>query len=145
MWRVISAGTVFALTAIAAACETTGGALGTMEPPRNYTELRMTTRDESYHLSQSQHDLVRRGFDVNALERLLSHVPVSRREEILSSFLLSTNNEMHELWYIGDPGLQSILEEVWAPTWEHRTAAEIEADRTERPGKRLALARLRSR
>jgi hypothetical protein len=106
--------------------------------------LEKVERDPSFRLTDDERQQMRRFFDLDALERLLAHLPPDGREEVLRCFRIPLNNQTYELWYIGDPELQEMLEEVWAPMWERRTAEEIEADDTDRPGKRLALARRRA-
>ncbi len=106
--------------------------------------LTKVERDPEFRLAEAERQRLRRRFDHDALEKLLAHVPPERREGILECFRIPEGNEVQELWYIGDPELQAILEEVWAPMWAGRTVAEIEADETERPGKRLAIDRKRS-
>lgn len=101
-------------------------------------------RDLTYRLPVSERQRMRRGFDLDALERLLAHVAPERREEILECFRIPDTNQVHELWRIGDPELQEMLEEVWAPAWDRVPLAAIESDTSERPGKRLAAARRRT-
>ena len=122
------------------ACETANVATGVMEP-RHVEEMRMVQHDTSFHLSATERAQIRRGFDVDALERLLASVPTTRREEILSAFRIPTGNKTEELWYIGDPGLQELLEAVWAPYWDRVPLAQIDKDDSGRPGKRLARER----
>jgi len=106
------------------------------------TTLTKVERDPDFRLMEAERQRLRRRFDHDALERLLAHVSPEHREGILECFRIE-GNEVRELWYIGDPELQSILDEVWAPLWMGRTVEEIEADETERPGKRLAIERKR--
>jgi hypothetical protein len=109
--------------------------------PMTTPPLTKVERDPEFRLTESERQRLRRRFDHDALERLLAQVPPEQREGILECFRIPEGNEVRELWYIGDPDLQSILDEVWAPLWMGRTVEEIEADETERPGKRLAVER----
>jgi hypothetical protein len=101
-------------------------------------------RDPTYRLPDAERQRIRRRFDLDALERLLAHVAPEHREELQECFRIPDGNEVRELWHVGDPELQEMLEEVWAPTWDRVPLEAIEADRTPRPGKRLALARRKS-
>jgi len=104
----------------------------------------MVPLDGTFRLTQQDRKRLRPGFDVSALEKLLGHIPASRRGELLSYFLRPETSEIRELWYIGDPVLQELLEEVWAPTWDRVPDSEIAADTSQRPGKGLALQRRRA-
>jgi hypothetical protein len=103
--------------------------------------LEKVERDPNFRLTETDRQQLRRFFDLDALERLLSHVPPEHRPEIIQAFQLPTNNEVRELWYLGDPELQEMLEEVWAPFWQRMPLDAVKADDSERPGKRLAIAR----
>jgi hypothetical protein len=103
--------------------------------------LEKVERDPNFRLTDADRQQLRRFFDLDALERLLSHVPSERRPEILQAFQIPTDNEVRELWYLGDPELQEMLEEVWAPFWQRMPLESVEADDSDRPGKRLAIAR----
>jgi hypothetical protein len=130
----------FALVVAASACETANIAAG-VEP--QHTPTTYVKADDGFRLTQAQRQEVRPGFDVEALERFLGHVPPELRDTLFVAFRMPRGNEVQELWYVGDPALQELLEEVWAPKWDRVPLAEIEADRTERPGKRLAIQRRR--
>ncbi|HEX8696798.1 MAG TPA: hypothetical protein VF746_30545 [Longimicrobium sp.] len=133
----VAFGTLLTLFTLAA-CETAN----TTTNMKDFHPTVMVQRDASYRLTETERQQIRRGFDMEALERLLSHVRPEQRDSLLAAFRIPRSGEaFQELWYLGDPGLQEILEEVWAPVWEHRTVEEIEADETDRPGKRLAIAR----
>lgn len=131
---------VLALAALGSAgCETVNYATGPADP--RATTLHMVPTDSTFHLTEAQRNDVRWGFDVDALERLLAHVPPQYRDNLFQAFRIPEGNEVRELWYIGDPGLQEMLEEVWAPAWERVPVAKIDADTSGRPGKRIAAAR----
>jgi hypothetical protein len=106
-----------------------------------WTPLQKVERDPAFRLTDADRERMRRFFDLDALERLLSHVPPERRPEILESFQIPQSNEVRELWFIDDPELQEMLEEVWAPFWMRMPLETVEMDDSERPGKRLAIAR----
>jgi hypothetical protein len=125
------------------ACETANMAAGGVDP--NYTPLVMVRRDAGFRLTEVQRQQVRPGFDLDALERLLAHVPAERRDSLFVAFSAPQGNEVRELWYLGDPALQELLEQVWAPVWDRVPLSVIEADKSERPGKRLAIERRRAR
>ena len=136
--------TAFVVAALTlTACETANVAAG--GPDLHYTPLVMVRQDVTFRLTEAQRQQVRPGFDVDALERLLAHVPAERRDSLFVTFTAPTGNEVRELWYLGDPALQELLEVVWAPMWDRIPTEVIEADKSERPGKRLALERRRPR
>jgi hypothetical protein len=141
MRPLLSLGLVCTLLSLATACETFNRTPIMTDP--DFKPLTMVARDRGFRLSEQERRQIRPGYDVDALERLLAHVEADQREEILECFRIPVNNETHELWYIGDPGLQELLEEVWAPYWNPSSTRDIEADTSERPGKRIALERRR--
>lgn len=73
------------------------------------------------------------------------------RREILAQFQeREKGSDLGILVELFDPGLQKLLEEVWAPMWDHvrATDAEIEMDAYHYPGREIArqrrVARLRT-
>lgn len=140
--RLTATAFVFAALSLTA-CETANVAAGGPDP--RYTPLVMMRGDVTFRLTDAQRDQVRPGFDVDALERLLAHVPAERRDSLFVTFTIPTGNEVRELWYLGDPALQELLEVVWVPMWDRVPTQVIEADKSERPGKRLAVERRRAR
>lgn len=104
--------------------------------------LTRVERDPAFRLSDEDREQLRRGFDLDALERLLSHVAPEHRARILAAFRIPHgNNRVAELWHLADADLQSLLEEVWAPYWRHMPLDVIAADESGRPGKQVAMAR----
>lgn len=82
-----------------------------------------------------------RGFDADALERLLREVRPGMRSEILAYFQVSAAGERRgHLMEIHDPHLQAILEEVWAPMWDDASAQAIEEGWYGMPGRDIARA-----
>lgn len=137
------AATIGAACLALAACETANLAAGGPDP--QYTPLVLVRRDAGFRLTELQRRQVRPGFDLDALERLLAHVPAEHRDSLFLAFRAPRGNEVRELWYLGDPALQELLEQVWAPQWDRVPLAVIEADQSERPGKRVAIERRRAR
>lgn len=142
MGKLRAGAMLFSFTLAASACETFNRSPIMTDP--DFKPLAMVRRDHEFRLSEGERRRVRPGYDVEALERLLSHVQADRREEILECFRIPTDNVTHQLVYLGDPGLQELLEEVWAPYWERASTEDILADTSDRPGKRIALERRRS-
>lgn len=96
-------------------------------------------------LTPAQRERLMPGFDVLALERLLAHVVPERRSEILSYFEKPEPNTPRRgmLSQIKDPELQALLEEVWAPVWDHAEVSDAELQKNEMrlPGRDLAIQR----
>ena len=107
--------------------------------------IRAASPAVDFHLTPTQRERVMTGFDLRALERLLAQVAPERREEILSYFLTPEPNTPRRgmLTQIKDPGLQILLEEVWAPTWDHVGASDAELEKNELgvPGRDIAIQR----
>lgn len=132
-----------------AACERWNQGITTMDS--SPTPLRLATPTQGYRIDPALRAKVFKGFDVDALERLLAHVTPERRGEILSYFLVPDNpptgRSRGQLIQIKDPLLQPMLEEVWAPVWDYvgATDADIEANTYDYPGREIARARRAAR
>lgn len=128
-----------------AACERWNQGITTMDS--SPTPLRLAAPTQGYRIDPALRARVFKGFDADALERLLAHVAPERRAEILSYFLVPDNPEparsRGQLIQIKDPLLQPLLEEVWAPMWDYvgATDADIEANTYDYPGREIARAR----
>lgn len=132
--------TAIAVLALAiAACESANLAARLEDP--HYTRLALVNRDERFHLTATQRHMVRRGFNADALERLLARIPPEHRDSVYQAFAVPRGNQVRELWYIDDPALQALLEQVWAPVWDGLSIDQIKADRSGRPGRNLAIQR----
>jgi len=109
------------------------------------TPLRAATPASGYRLDRDERARIAPGYDVAALERLLAHVTADRRTEILRYFQFPEDRSVSLglLMEIKDPQLQSLLEEVWAPMWDHVGATDEQlAENTYRyPGRTLAMER----
>ncbi|HST59627.1 MAG TPA: hypothetical protein VLK84_13075 [Longimicrobium sp.] len=104
--------------------------------------LRLAKADSTYQLSVDDRAQLARGFDADALERLLREVRPDMRGEILAHFQVSASGARRgHLMEIHDPHLQAILEEVWAPMWDDASAEAIEQGWFEMPGREIARAR----
>jgi hypothetical protein len=121
---------------------------------RQSTNLTMTTQPHpiraevpavDFRLTPAQRERLMPGFGVLALERLLAHVVPERRSEILSYFEKPEPNAPRRgmLAQIKDPELQPLLEEVWAPVWDHAEVSDAELQKNEMhlPGRDLAIQR----
>ena len=110
--------------------------------------LRLEVADPSYRLSDADRAKLLPNFDAEALERLLAMTRPERRQDILKPFQVRENGERFgHLVGLDDPQLQKILEEVWAPMWDHvgATDADIEANLYGWPGREVAKQRRAAR
>ena len=107
--------------------------------------IRAVVPAADFHLTPIQRESLLPGFDVGALERLLAQVSPERRDEILSYFQQPEPNTPRRgmLTRINDAALQSLLEEVWAPVWDHIEAsdAELQINELGTPGRDIAIHR----
>jgi hypothetical protein len=112
--------------------------------------LRSATPVSGYHLAPGEREKVVPGYDVAALERLLAHIIPERRTEILKYFQFPDDRSaapLGLLMVIKDPQLQPLLEEVWAPMWDHvgATDEQVEENVFGYPGRALAMERRAAR
>jgi hypothetical protein len=111
-------------------------------PPK---ALRAANPANGFQLDPRERARVAPGYDLVALERLLAHVTPDRRTEILRYFQFPEDRSVSLglLMEIKDPQLQPLLEEVWAPMWDHVGATDDQlADNTYGyPGRTLAIER----
>ncbi len=107
--------------------------------------IRLAQADAAFHLSPEERTGVRRGFDVDALERLLAHLRPEARPIVLGDFKYPPRGEFAPLLIqMGDPSLQPLLDEVWAPVWELMQPGALETETKEFPGRELARQRRRA-
>jgi hypothetical protein len=98
-----------------------------------------------YHIPADERARIVPGFDVEALERLLARVVAERRDEVLAYFQFPRDRSAPRLGILKEikyPELQAILEEVWAPMWDHvgATDEDLRDNVYEYPGREIALA-----
>lgn len=74
--------------------------------------------DGRFRLTLEQRALVPATFDVDALERLLRELAPEERDEVFAGFLPRTDNQVRVRTRFGDPRLQALLDDVWAPYWD---------------------------
>ena len=107
--------------------------------------LRASRSDANFRLSEADRRKLIAGFDADALERLLAWITPERRSEILAGFQISGDATRSHGWIkrITDPHLQALLEEVWAPMWDHAGATDEDVERNtyEFPGREIAAQR----
>jgi len=118
--------------------------MNTPDPP----PLRLEVADPTYRLSDADRAKLLPDFDAEALERLLGITRPERRQEILKPFQVRENGErLGHLGGLEDPELQKVLEEVWAPMWDHvgATDADIEANLYGWPAREVARQRRAAR
>jgi len=129
---------------LAAGCEAVHEPL--MTAPNPHT-VRLPERDLSFRLTAEERASIRPPFDVDALERLMAAVEPGARPIILQEFQFPPPGEaVPNLFKMGDPALQPLLDEIWAPFWELRPkAALFEDPDIQWPGKELARKRLAER
>jgi hypothetical protein len=115
------------------------------QPPR--PTIRLPAPEPGFRLTAAERGSIRVGFDVDALERLLSMVEAPVRPMILESFQPAKPGEpVSLLLQLGDPALQPLLDEVWAPMWERRPDGAWRHDPDPRwPGRELARQRIEKR
>lgn len=117
-----------------------------MERARPDTD-RLAVPDPNFRLTPEQRASLRRGFDADALERLLAAVEPASRPFILESFQAPRPGE--SIWdtpvnWMSDPVLQAMLEEVWATAWEQRPEL-LDDPNVNFPGKEIAKQRRAAR
>ncbi|HEX2204432.1 MAG TPA: hypothetical protein VHG91_14070 [Longimicrobium sp.] len=143
MRRSIPSTIVLTLAIIAgvAACETLNEQV-VMSDPR-YVPVEAPEPDPSYRIPPEERERLRPEFDAAALERLLARINPEHRPSVLAGFQLpKPGKRTHmEVWYFGDPELQSLLEEVWEPFWDTVPLELLKVDDSERPGRARAQAR----
>lgn len=100
--------------------------------------IRLEVRDTTYRLTRDERASVRPGFNVDALQLLLSHVEPAVRPVILSGFQAANIGERSTaLVKVGDPALQPLLDEVWASSWDAYPQS-VKYERKQYPGLELA-------
>lgn len=123
-------------------CERTPGALMSAPGPVPY---RLVQPDTDFRLTPQERARVPRGYDVNALERLLGMIDPRERPAMLASFQYNPaqaeSGEFEAVVRISDPVLQAVLEEVWAPYWDHYTDEQIDREVEWVPGREVAKRR----
>lgn len=141
--RRIAIAALSAAVLMVGGCEPTRGTI--MESPAA-RPLRLRTPDAEYRIPRSEIAKVRPGFDTAALERLLGMIQPEQRDAILADFQRPKPGEaVTETVFFGDPELQQVLEEVWAPVWDRVPQEVLERDQSDRPGKAIARARREAR
>ena len=107
--------------------------------------LRAARNDAQFRLTEEDRQKLIPGFDADALERLLAWVTPELRGEILMGFQVAEGRTGSHGWIVElkDPQLQPLLEEVWAPMWDHVGAsdAQIATDAYQFPGREIAAQR----
>lgn len=104
-------------------------------------QLRLAVADRSYRLPDADREKLLPGFDVEAIERLMMMTRPDMRQEILKAFQRrEPGRHIGHLMGFDDPELQRVLEEVWAPMWDHvgATDAQIEENAYGFPGREIA-------
>jgi len=111
------------------------------------TALRAPRVDVHFRLADAERERIIRGYDPDALERLLARITPERRSEILSYFQIPSPEDHSrtrgQLIGLNEPELQPLLDEVWAPMWDEvkATDADIAADVFQFPGREIAARR----
>ena len=106
--------------------------------------IRLDTPDHTFRLTPAERRSIREGFDLDALERLLAAVDPEARPILLQGFQQPGLAELEggELTTpptrMGDPALQPLLDEVWAPAWERFAPDMLDGNGLNYPGKELA-------
>lgn len=128
------------------------------EPP-----TRLADPDFAYRLTSSERARVLKSYDADALERLLQNVRSEERAAILRQYVQPRDGEggapskastkqgtleggtikdVEVVMGFGDPVLDDLLAEVWAPFWDALPADVLDREDTEGiPGRERARAR----
>lgn len=123
---------------LAGGCEHAPQPIPTTPSPSSHQARTVTP---SFHLTPAQRASVRPEFDVDALERLLRMLPEARRARVLGCFQKDEDPSRGFLVSLGDPALDAVLEEVWAPYWRQAPDEALTQDGDPIPGKRIERAR----
>ena len=131
------------LLSVAGACEQHRAEITMSAAPK---QLRLDVPDAQYHLTPEQRARVIADYDADALERLLGMVRPDVRDELLSFFVwsdqpASIGTPSRKLTELPDPQLQAVLEEVWAPYWDHLPAEALDREQAHLPGRDVARRR----
>lgn len=142
-WLKRRLATTTAVLLFATGCEHQNHEITMEVPPK---ALRATTPAREFRLAASEREKVVPGYDVAALESLLAHITPERRTEILKYFQFPEDRSaapLGLLMVIKDPQLQPLLEEVWAPMWDHVAATDEQVAENVfgYPGRALAMER----
>ena len=112
-----------------------------MPTPSNPRSVRLDTPDRSFKLTPHERAGIRPGFDVDALERLLAAVEAPVQPMILDGFQAVAAGEAGTATVrMGDPALQPLLDEVWAPIWE-KYPEMLDTETKDYPGREIARQR----
>ena len=108
--------------------------------------MRLASADTGFRLDPQQRETINPGYDVDALERLLSMVRPDLRTELLENFQdrkkpVRPGQGWVYLVQINDPKLQEVLEEVWAPMWDNAPDQALEENWYQWPGREIAKRR----
>jgi hypothetical protein len=111
-------------------------------PASPITTIRLETPDRNFRLTPQERASIRPGYDVDALERLLAAVVPPVRSGLLSSFTIPKNptQRIGVTVKMGDPSLQPLLDEVWAPMWDLYPDM-IDTETKDYPGREIARQR----
>ncbi|HEX8393431.1 MAG TPA: hypothetical protein VF665_13890 [Longimicrobium sp.] len=113
-----------------------------MSEHTSITTIRLQTPDPSFRLTAQDRARIRPGYDVDALERLLAAVIPPVRAGLLSSFTMPEHpaQRVGVTVQMGDPALQPLLDEVWAPMWELYPDM-LDTETKDYPGREIARQR----
>ena len=107
--------------------------------------VRLEAPDRTFKLTPQERASIRPGFDVDALERLLASVEAPVRPMILKDFqAVAPGQPAAALVKMGDPALQPLLDEVWAPIWE-KYPEMMGKETKDFPGREIAKQRRNAR
>jgi hypothetical protein len=103
--------------------------------------IRLEQPDSTFRLTPEERANVRTGFDVDALERLMAAVVPEGRPMLLEAFQRPSSWPIRFVVQMGDPSLQPLLDEVWAPMWMELGPDAIDVETAPYPGRELARQR----
>jgi hypothetical protein len=108
----------------------------------NTPSYRLAAPDKTFRLLPEDRAMVRSGFDVEALERLLAVIVPEARPELLKAFQWPPQGESaSNIVQFKDSDLNALLDEVWLPMWEEVTPEALDTETKDFPGLQLARQR----
>jgi hypothetical protein len=105
--------------------------------------IRLEAPDRNFRLTQRERERIVPGYDADALERLLAAVEAAVRPFLLSRFIVPEDGSGRMpgvMVLMGDPKLQPLLDEVWAPMWELYPDM-LDTETKDYPGREIARER----
>lgn len=107
--------------------------------------------DRPIRLPDAQRRRIAENFDPDAVEQIANLLPAEERRHFLRSFggvpgeapapATREQQDFAVLVRHSDPRIQALIEQMWAPWWDHEPAAALDDPNYNFPGKELAKKR----